>query len=83
MSDSFFRCIVSERVDEEALRARSSVFSHSIVSFVCRDLSNNQLTGSIPDSIGNLKSGLYVFYYFQGRTPFDISFVVCVFLKSL
>jgi hypothetical protein len=31
MSGSFFRCIAKKSVDEEALRARSSVFSHSFI----------------------------------------------------
>jgi hypothetical protein len=36
------------------------VFSHSIISNPCGDLSANQLTGSIPDSIGNLAERLFV-----------------------
>jgi Leucine-rich repeat (LRR) protein len=56
----FFRCLASERVDETLSSMILCILS-LLDSNPCRYLSSNQLTGSIPDSIGNL-SHLQILY---------------------
>jgi hypothetical protein len=58
---SFFRCIASESEGETRLLVPSSVSTHSTVSNPCRVLPFNQLTGSIPDTIGNLAQLTYLY----------------------
>jgi hypothetical protein len=73
----WLHCHASASVEDEALRARSSVFSRSIVSNPCRYLYTNQLTGPIPDSIGHLRD-LQLLYGENGLLVFS-SLVSCVY----